>query len=404
MNRPKKAQKKKATARAVNVAKQVVAAITHSSPAQPKKKRNRRRKAQNLGNNQGGSGRLGLSSVNRSSTRLKQTIEEDEYIAEVAGSVAFATTQYNVNIGQNSTFPWGSKIASLFEKYHFDQLEFYYRREVSEYATNGQSGKVMLSFDYDASDAPPSNKQQVLDTIPHVDAMPCEQTIRLNINTNEMKSQDGWYVRPGAQPANTDIKTYDCGVLSVSTYGCANTTTIGELRVRYKCTLHVPVLEAVGGPALQAGSYFEMTSAVAGETAAATTVWGPQFASATNPITIANSIQATISTAGLITLLPGVYKIEFATSSVCNGASVSALNTKLCQVIAANTDPVIGAIGNGAVSQVNEATAAYNGWFSPVSGYVWSTVQWGTTLSLQSAVTYGAGAALNNSYIKITSL
>jgi hypothetical protein len=403
MNRPKKAQKKKAAATATKVAKAVVSAITHSSPAKQKKKRNRKRK-QNLGNHPGGTGRLGLSSVNRSSTRLKQVIEEDEYITDINGSVAFATTQYAVNIGQAAVFPWGSKIASLFEKYHFDMLEFYYRREVSEYATNGQSGKVMLSFDYDASDAPPANKQQVLDTIPHVDAMPCEPTLRLHINTKEMKSQDGWYVRPGAQPANTDIKTYDSGILSVSTYGCANTSAIGELRVRYKCTLHVPVLEAPGGPALQAGSYMELTSALAGETAAATTVWGPQFASATNPVTIANSIQATVSSAGLITLLPGTYKIEFATTSTCNGASVSALNTKLCQVTTANTDPVIGATGNGAVSQVNEATAAYNGWFSPISGYIWSTAQWGLTLSLQSAVTYGAGVAVNNSYIKITSL
>jgi len=275
---------------------------------------------------------------------------------------------------------------------------------VSEYATNGQSGKVMLSFDYDASDAPPSNKQQVLDTIPHADAMPCEPTLSLRINTSEMKSQDGWYVRPGAQPANTDIKTYDCGVLSVSTYGCAATSVIGELRVRYKCTLHVPVLEAVGGPANQAGSYLEVTSALAGETAAATTVWGPQFASATNPVTIANSIQATVSTAGLITLLPGLYKIEFGSTCVGSAASISALGMKLCQVTTANTDPVVAALGVGAVSQVNEATAAYNGWFVPTSTYIWSTTQWGTTLSLQAAATYASGSAINNSYIKITTL
>jgi hypothetical protein len=408
MDKHKKTKKKSTAAAATKVAKAVVNAITHSSPAQKqKKKRNRKHKTNSflsLSNHQGGSGRLGLSSANRSSTRLRQVIEEDEYIADINGSVAFATTPYNVNIGQGAVFPWGSKIAALFEKYHFDKLEFYYRREVSEYATNGQSGKVMLSFDYDSSDAAPTSKQQVLDTVPHADAMPCKPSINLNINTNEMKAQDGWYVRTGAQPANTDIKTYDAGILYVSTYGCANTTAIGELRVRYKCTLMVPILQAPGGPALQAGSYAEITSALVGETSAASGTWNAQFVSTTNPVVIANGIQATLGTTGLITLLPGVYKIEMSGASYSNGASISAMNYKLCQVTTANTDPVIAGITNGAVSQVNEATAAYNGWFSPLSGYIWSTAQWGLTLSLQASTTYGAGTAVNNSYIKITSL
>jgi len=51
-------------------------------------------------------------------------------------------------------------------------------------------------------------------------------------------------VRPGAQPANTDLKTYDAGILYVSTQGNANTNVIGELHVRYRCTLKKPVLEA----------------------------------------------------------------------------------------------------------------------------------------------------------------
>lgn len=102
MNRPKGQKKqKKATAKAVSTAaRQVVAAITHSSTVPKLKKRRNRKSKQNLGNHSGGTGRLGLSSVNRSSTRLKQVIEEDEYIADINGSVAFATTQYSVNIGQ----------------------------------------------------------------------------------------------------------------------------------------------------------------------------------------------------------------------------------------------------------------------------------------------------------------
>jgi len=408
MNRPKKSQKKKTAAAATKVAKAVVNAITHSSPGpkKQKKKRNRKRKlGNNLLNHPGGTGRLGLSSINRSSTRLKQMIEEDEYIADINGSVAFATNAFNVNIGQSSTFPWGSKIAALFEKYHFDMLEFYYRREVSEYATNGQSGKVMLSFDYDASDAAPTSKQQVLDTIPHADAMPCEPTVVLRINTNEMKSQDGWYVRSGAQPANTDIKTYDCGILYVSTYGCANTTAIGELRVRYKCTLHVPVLEASGGAASSAGSYFEITSPLIGEVSAATTVYDTQFASATNPVVIANSIGATIANTGLITLNPGVYKMEFAATTWATTAASSQSNIGVFQSATANTNKVI-ATNNGGFSTTANTALGYTA-FNPgglVDPFIWNTTLFGVTVALQVNNTYASGTGYNNSYFKITQL
>jgi len=198
-----------------------------------------------LVNVKGSSGRIGLSSSNVGAlNRRTHIIEEDEYIAEINGSVGFAVTSYPVNIGQSGTFPWGSTIAKLYEKYNFEFLEFYYRREVSEFATNGQSGKVMLSCDYDASDSPPASKQQVLDTVPHVDGMPCVEILVLKINPREARAQDSKYVRPGAQPASTDIKTYDLGNLYVSTYGCTNTNVIGELRVRYRCQLKVPVLEA----------------------------------------------------------------------------------------------------------------------------------------------------------------
>jgi len=155
-----------------------------------------------------------------------------------------------VNPGQSTTFPWGSKVAQLYEEYEFEQLEFYYKREVSEFATNGQAGKVILSFDYDAADPTPTTKQQVEDSDPHVDGMPCTPLLRLPIDRVMMRKGDAKFVRPGAQPANTDIKTYDVGNLIVSTQGCTNTTTIGELHVRYRVRFSKPVLEAastVGG-------------------------------------------------------------------------------------------------------------------------------------------------------------
>lgn len=173
----------------------------------------------------------------------RMNIVEDEFITNINGSVSFATSGFYMNPGQVLTFPWLSTISKQFEKYEVKSMTFYYKPLVSGFATAGQTGKIMLSFDYDASDPLPSTKQQVEDTHPHADAMPYEECY-LPLSSYQLNSQDSKYVRPGGLPPNADIKTYDGGLLAVSTQGCQNTSEIGELRVRYSIDLFVPVLES----------------------------------------------------------------------------------------------------------------------------------------------------------------
>lgn len=171
-------------------------------------------------------------------------VYKDEFIANVNGSVGFESTGYYVNPGLNATFPWCAPIAGQFEKYTFRSLEFYYKRLVSQFADNGRTGRVILSFDYDAADALPGTKQQAEDQMTKVDGLPSQEApISLFVNCAELQKQDSKYIRSGPPPANTDIKTYDGGLLAVSTDGCVDNTVIGELRVRYLVDLQVPVLE-----------------------------------------------------------------------------------------------------------------------------------------------------------------
>jgi len=175
-------------------------------------------------------------------------IWESEYIAEIQPTAApgFSLQQFPVNPGQAATFPWLANIAKNFEKYDFEFLDFVYKREVSEFATNGQTGKVIMSFDSDATDPPPTTKQQMEDTDPHVDALPSENMTLVVPASMLHGSTDALYVRSGALPANTDIKTYDVGNLNVATTGITSNVAVGELHVRYVCVLSVPVLEGVG--------------------------------------------------------------------------------------------------------------------------------------------------------------
>jgi len=230
-------------------------------------------------------------------------VEEDEYIADISGSTGFANTSFPVNPGQVATFPWLSKQAAQWEKYRWEYLEFYYKPEVSAFAGQGQKGKIILSMDYDASDAPPSSKQQAEDTDPHTDAMPYEDLLLILDPRQMFEMADSKYVRPGGLPGSTDIKTYDSGNLSVSTIGNTDTTLLGELHVRYAVVFEVPVLEtSAGGSVATNNQVADFTSS----SEAMSSGVAYQFLL---PIAQANGVQA-VNTAGSIVLPGGNYLVD----------------------------------------------------------------------------------------------
>jgi len=315
------------------------------------------------------------------------TIVEDEYIADVDGTVTFSTTQYPINPGQGGTFPWLSKEAVLWEKYRFKALEFYYKPQVSAFATNGQSGKVMLSCDYDASDAPPTSKQMVEDTYPHEDAMPYNE-VRLRLEPQEMyDSSDAKYVRPGGLPGSTDIKTYDCGNLYVSTDGNANTTVIGELRVRYAVEFDVPILETTAAaPTNNQVAFFQST---APEALVTTTPKALALATAS-----ANGILA-VNTAGSIVLPAGNYLVDggcvFKDTSAESFDTVLYITVAGTSIFVTNPTNVVG-VSLGANEELSMAC----------SGYV--SVNGAQAVELVAEMVGAGGTLTGAGYLRITAI
>jgi hypothetical protein len=218
-------------------------------PPSKQQQSRRRKNVNNKMNNGGRIDRFPRGNVQGTNFRSGKISRENdmEYIGEVvSNSTGFSVVnQYACNPGQAATFPWLAKKALLYEKYEFKSLDFIYKPEVTQFASLGTTGKVILSFDYDASDPAPSSKQSAEDTDPSADGMPYEE-ICLTLKPREMhKNSDAKFVRPGGLPGGSDIKTYDCGNFFVSISGIeANTGTLGELWVRYNCVLSVPVLES----------------------------------------------------------------------------------------------------------------------------------------------------------------
>lgn len=203
----------------------------------------------NQGNRRNGGGRdytgQGGSRGKRGGLTRTHVLEEDEYIGEVEAKnfPNFNVEMYPVNIGQAKTFPWGSIVAKNYEKYHFTYLEFYYKKEVSQFAANGTTGKVIMSFDSDAADGAPTNKQAMEDQEPHADCMPSENlSLKIPKKMLSPLMNNAHFIRPAGLPGAADIKTYDVGNFQIATQGTTANGAIGELHVRYKCILSIPVL------------------------------------------------------------------------------------------------------------------------------------------------------------------
>ncbi len=263
----------------------------------------------------------GLGATSFKNTKARSiTVSNDEFVGAVtvANQPAFNVVSYAINPGQSTLFPWLSRQATQWEKYVFQKLEFYYKREVSEFATAGAAGKVIFSVDFDASDAPPTTKQQMEDSVPHADSMPSENlSLILPVSQMHGPSVISKYVRTGGLPGNADIKTYDVGNLHVATQGIPSNTEVGELRVRYTCIFSVPVLDSTNAaPANNQVTQYQSQTDVLTTATPHTLVWGTVDA---------NGLSA-VNTAGSIVLPAGNYIVWTTVNFEASGANLTDVN------------------------------------------------------------------------------
>jgi len=215
------------------------------------------------------SGQMNVFPQSRTSQKVSKNfdwVEFDEYIQDVNGSAAFTATQFSVNPGLAATFPIGSKEAILWTEWYMERCEFYYKPEVSQFATQGTTGKVILAMDYNASNPAPTTKQQV-EMMDHVDAMPYagdSKPLVLSLDRNQVNRSDSKYIRSLGVPAGGDIKTYDGGNFWFCTYGQTNSNVVGELRVRYRFCVQKPTL--LNGSAAQSAKITSLYTQHAVET------------------------------------------------------------------------------------------------------------------------------------------
>jgi len=214
-------------------------------------------------------GRPQMSSMRNGDCRVVHR----EYIQDISADSAgppttFAVTQFSVNPGQATAFPWLSTIAKNFESYRFRKLRFCYETE----APSSLGGSLVVALDYDATDAAPTTKQQAMAYRGSVRSAPWEPCCHSSV-LEDLNKQKSYFVRPAAQPANTDIKMYDTGNLFVCTQNVTTASAVcGELYVEYDIDLLTPVYEGPTGGT--SGALSSTTATVASPLLAATAATG----------------------------------------------------------------------------------------------------------------------------------
>jgi hypothetical protein len=224
--------------------------------------RKRRNNNSNVGRSPGGAQPLATVStaMSRSTVTRKPNIRSQpngdckihhrEYIKDITANSgtpsAFLVESLAINPGIGSTFPWLSQVAQRFERYKFDKLHFIYETE----APSTLGGSLVLAIDYDSSDPAPISKQQALAYKNSVRSAPWNECKHSSAR-EDLSQQKQYYVRPGAVPANADVKLYDTGNLFVISQGVTTASAVlGELYVEYDVVLHTPALQGyplVGG-------------------------------------------------------------------------------------------------------------------------------------------------------------
>jgi hypothetical protein len=197
-------------------------------------------------------------------------IRHREYVGEVLGSVLFGATSFSINPGLQALFPWLSVIAPQFESYVFRSLKFLYETQKSA----STSGSVMMAVDFDAADAAPANKQQLMAFHNAVRSAVWESCVFKSDGPDLKKFGVQRYLRTGNLAANLDVKTYDVGNFIVATQGEADASAIGELYVEYDVELITPQLASDPAAAASASITTTGASSAAPYTGAQTVVGG----------------------------------------------------------------------------------------------------------------------------------
>lgn len=185
-------------------------------------------------------------------------VKHREYIADIKSSDGFDSIVLALNPGLDDTFPWLSSIARNYEQYRFNGMIFQFvstSADAISDPSNLNLGTVCLATDYNSADADFVNMPQALNSMFANSGKPSTSILHAIECAPGQQVNKLYYVRTGAQPANTDIRLYDIGKFQVCTQGMPGNYTCGQLWVSYDVTFTKSVMNNQLGYAINTDKF-----------------------------------------------------------------------------------------------------------------------------------------------------
>jgi len=181
------------------------------------------------------------SSRNRLMNR-PQTVSNREFIGTLYSNTGF-NLGYSIplNPGLSATFPWLAPIATRYEFYQFKFLGF----EFVSSAASTETGNVLFGVDYDAEDAPPTNKMSMTGCYTNRSGSPVESFGVVLRPKPKNRPASGLKVRSAT--VVEDLNETDLGTMYIAAFGnVANSVALGDIYVTYEVELNTQKNENIG--------------------------------------------------------------------------------------------------------------------------------------------------------------
>lgn len=234
----KRAKAKRAMKRAVMRAPKKQRFSRAFVAAMPRGRRPRReRKPLTEGIRPAGTGNKG---IRHSRMGLPFTIpDRTESLGDVSGSIAFANTNYDINPGLSTSFPWLSILAQAFEYWSVDKFEYSFKSTSGSAIQSASAalGKVVMATDYDVFDTNFTTTQQAENYEGFTRTETWKDATHVVMGGGRRVGKlpvSEFKIRSGSVPAGADQSLYDLGNFQLITSGQPSAFLIGELFVTYR--------------------------------------------------------------------------------------------------------------------------------------------------------------------------
>lgn len=178
-------------------------------------------------------------------------VRHREYIMDIvvpASPTAFTNTQFQVNPGLSSTFPWLASLANNYQQYKFNGLVFEFKTLSSDITSGGALGSVIMASNYDVVNPAYASKIEMENSQYAVSAKPsCSQIHTMECAPNST-ANNLYYVRnhTNTAVAGQDNRFYNLANFQLATAGLPGSagTILGELWASYDVSLYKPIINS----------------------------------------------------------------------------------------------------------------------------------------------------------------